>query len=194
MSPIGINPPEQKDLLELEGVIERVIYSNEENGYTVCELSLSDEEYITAVGVMPYAVVGESVKALGQWTVHPSFGRQFKVEYFEKQLPATTSTILKYLSAKTVKGIGPKTAARVALELKDKIAKNFPQFSTAPDDMSEFVPAEPAASANNLSDARDALAVLGYSRSEIAAALKDVNPASPVEDIIKTALGQLMKF
>ena len=112
MSPLGTNPPEQKDLLELEGVIERVIYSNEENGYTVCELSLSDEEYITAVGTMPYAVVGESVKALGQWTVHPSFGRQFKVEYFEKQLPATTSTILKYLSSKTVKGIGPKTAKR----------------------------------------------------------------------------------
>ena len=70
MSPLGTNPPEQKDLLELEGVIECVIYSNEENGYTVCELSLSDEEYITAVGTMPYAVVGESVKALGQWTVH----------------------------------------------------------------------------------------------------------------------------
>lgn len=110
MPPIGTNQPEQKDLLELEGVIERVIYANEENGYTVCELSLSDEEYITAVGTMPYAVVGESVKALGEWTVHPSFGRQFKVEYFEKQLPATTSTILKYLSSKTVKGIGPKTA------------------------------------------------------------------------------------
>lgn len=91
-------------------------------------------------------------------------------------------------------GVGPKTAARVALELKDKIAKNFPQFSSSPDDISEFVPAAPASSANNLSDARDALAVLGYSRSEIAAALKDVDPASPVEDIIKAALGQLMKF
>lgn len=91
-------------------------------------------------------------------------------------------------------GIGPKTAARVALELKDKIAKNFPQFASAPDDMSDFVPAAPAASANNLGDARDALTVLGYSRSEIAAALKDADPASPVEDIIKTALAQLMKF
>ena len=91
-------------------------------------------------------------------------------------------------------GVGPKTAARVALELKDKIAKNFPQFSSSTDDISEFVPAAPASSANNLSDARDALAVLGYSRSEIAAALKDVDPASPVEDIIKAALGQLMKF
>ena len=51
-------------------------------------------------------------------------------------------------------GIGPKTAARVALELKDKIAKNFPQFASAPDDMNDFVPAAPAASANNLGDAQ----------------------------------------
>ncbi|MBQ8578594.1 MAG: ATP-dependent RecD-like DNA helicase [Clostridia bacterium] len=101
---------EEKDLLELEGVVERVIYKNDANGYAICELSLSDEEYITIVGTMPYVSVGESVKALGEWTVHPNFGRQFKVSYFEKQLPATTSTILKYLSSRTVKGIGPKTA------------------------------------------------------------------------------------
>ncbi|MGM9626285.1 MAG: ATP-dependent RecD-like DNA helicase, partial [Eubacteriales bacterium] len=101
---------DEKDLLELEGVIERVIYKNDANGYSVCEMSLSDEEYITAVGIMPYVSVGESVKALGEWTVHPNFGRQFKVSYFEKQLPATTATIQKYLSSRTVKGIGPKTA------------------------------------------------------------------------------------
>ena len=90
-------------------------------------------------------------------------------------------------------GIGPKTAARVALELKDKIAKNFPQFSNSDDSSDDYIPAASAAPVSNLNDAREALAVLGYSRSEIAAAMKDVNPASPVEDIIKTALGQLMK-
>lgn len=89
-------------------------------------------------------------------------------------------------------GVGPKTAARVALELKDKIAKNFPQFSTA-DDSGDYIPAASNAPVNNLNDAREALAVLGYSRSEIAAAMKDVDPASPVEDIIKAALSQLMK-
>ncbi len=102
--------PDDKDMVELEGTVERVIYSNEENGYSVCEMSLSDEDYITVVGTMPYVAVGESVKAVGTWTVHPNFGRQFKVAYFEKQLPATTATILKYLSSKTIKGIGPKTA------------------------------------------------------------------------------------
>lgn len=90
-------------------------------------------------------------------------------------------------------GVGPKTAARVALELKDKIAKNFPQFSDSADDAGDFIPAANT-SVSNLNDAREALAVLGYSRSEIAAAMKDVDPASPVEDIIKAALGQLMKY
>jgi len=89
-------------------------------------------------------------------------------------------------------GVGPKTAARVALELKDKISKNFPQFS-ASDVSGDYIPAAANAPVNNLNDAREALAVLGYSRSEIAAAMKDVDPASPVEDIIKAALGQLMK-
>ncbi len=101
---------EKKDLLEIEGVVERVIYTNEANGYSVIEVSLSDNDYITAVGIMPYVAVGESIRATGAWTVHPQFGRQFKVELFEKQLPATQATILKYLSSKTVKGIGPKTA------------------------------------------------------------------------------------
>lgn len=89
-------------------------------------------------------------------------------------------------------GVGPKTAARVALELKDKIAKNFPQFNDTSDDPGDYIPAA-ASPANNLNDAREALAVLGYSRSEITAAMKDADPAAPVEDIIKTALGALMK-
>ncbi len=89
-------------------------------------------------------------------------------------------------------GVGPKTAARVALELKDKIARNFPQFSGT-EDSGDYIPAAGPATVSNLNDAREALAVLGYSRSEITAAMKDVDPASPVEDIIKAALGQLMK-
>ncbi len=89
-------------------------------------------------------------------------------------------------------GVGAKTAARVVLELKEKVAKNFPQFTG--DNI-----AEPAASAgkptksSSLTDARDALVVLGYSRSEVAAAMKNVDPTKSTEDIIKDALAVLMK-
>lgn len=90
-------------------------------------------------------------------------------------------------------GVGTKTAARVTLELKDKVKKTFPEYTTV--DMSEGVYDAPQQTndGSKLSDARDALAVLGYSRSEIASAMKNIDLAEPLEDIIKKALSTLMK-
>lgn len=90
-------------------------------------------------------------------------------------------------------GVGAKTAARVALELKDKIPKAFPYFASVSDN-SDIISTAPAASnSGKLTDVRDALSVLGYSRSEIAAAMKNVDLDLEVEDIIKAALAVLMK-
>ncbi len=101
----------------ISGVIEHITYANEENGYTVCRMSRDDtkdkNELVTLVGIMPTVKVGETVKAVGRWSFHQNFGRQFTVEYFEKQLPSSVSAILQYLSSRAVKGIGPKTAAKV---------------------------------------------------------------------------------
>lgn len=89
-------------------------------------------------------------------------------------------------------GVGGKTAARVVLELKDKLPKAFPEFDTAP--VQESPKAQKsAADKTKLKDAQDALAVLGYSRSEIAAAMKNVNMDGSVEDIIRESLTALMK-
>ncbi len=89
-------------------------------------------------------------------------------------------------------GVGNKTAARVVLELKDKMAKAFPEFDTS------LTPDTPkvtkaAVDKTKIKDAQDALAVLGYSRSEIAAAMKAVNTDGTVEDIIRESLSALMK-
>ena len=89
-------------------------------------------------------------------------------------------------------GVGPKTASRVVLELKDKIPKAFPAFSASPDADDGNLPAGPNPTAA-LADAREVLATLGYSRSEIAAALKNVNPSAEADVIIKEALAALMK-
>ncbi len=97
------------------GVIENVIYSNEQNGYSVCELDTGDE-LITVVGVMPYINAGESIKARGKWVSHPSYGKQFQVEYYEKQLPATAEAIEKYLSSGMIKGVGAVTAKRIVAQ------------------------------------------------------------------------------
>ena len=89
-------------------------------------------------------------------------------------------------------GVGAKTAARVILELKSKFAKLYPDTDGIPD-----APAAPkktsATDTAKLSDAKEALAVLGYSRSEIVAALKNASMDDSLEDIIKKALAQLMK-
>ena len=101
---------------KISGVIEHITYRNEENGYTVCHISeedKADSEIITLVGIMPMVKVGETINAIGKWSFHQTFGRQFSVEYFEKHLPTSTSAILQYLSSGTVKGIGPKTAVKV---------------------------------------------------------------------------------
>ncbi len=98
---------------EIAGMVEHIIYQNEENGYTVCEIMTQEDELVTMVGEMPYLGDGETVRALGKWTVHPTFGRQFRVEYYEKALPATESAILKYLSSQTIKGIGPAIAIKI---------------------------------------------------------------------------------
>lgn len=103
----------EKELITVEGIVEHVVYQNEQNGYSVLDLAISETELITLTGIMPYIREGETLKAMGGWEIHPTFGRQFKVEYFEKSLPASESAILKYLSSRSVKGIGPVTARRI---------------------------------------------------------------------------------
>ncbi len=102
------------DLLDcVEGTVERIIYTNEENGYSVVRLILPSDEELTVVGVLPYITEGETVTAYGQYTTHPKFGRQFSVEYYEKQLPKTEGAIYKYLASRTIKGIGPISARKI---------------------------------------------------------------------------------
>jgi exodeoxyribonuclease V alpha subunit len=98
--------------LYLDGVVEDIIYSNGENGYTVCTVNCGGEP-ITLVGIMPYVGEGETIRVQGEWQVHSTFGRQFRVDYFEKKLPTTQAAILKYLASGAIKGIGPVTAERI---------------------------------------------------------------------------------
>ena len=66
------------------GTVEDIKFRNEQNGYTVLEIGC-DEELVTAVGTFADISVGETVRLSGFWTFHPTFGRQFKVEAFERE-------------------------------------------------------------------------------------------------------------
>ena len=105
---------ENSKLVSIEGTVENIIYENADNGYTVLDLSCdTDDDIITACGILPGSAVGDKMKLVGEWTHHKNYGRQFSVAYYEKQLPATSNEILRYLSSRAVKGIGPKTAQKL---------------------------------------------------------------------------------
>ena len=87
-------------------------------------------------------------------------------------------------------GIGPKTAARIVLELKDKISKDTMTVSHASTGNS---PAKSTTMSKNLSEACEALAVLGYDKNTILSAIKDIDPSTEVGLIIKTALKKLAR-
>ena len=100
-------------IVEIKGSVEGIIYANEENGYTICDIGTEDGELITAVGILPYISEGDSLTVYGKWVHNPKYGRQFSVERFEKSLPADKASMLRYLASRAIKGIGPKTAQRI---------------------------------------------------------------------------------
>ena len=127
-------PMDEQGLIKLSGNIEHVIYSNEENGFAICDLGTDTDDLITITGILPYIGEGDVVTVYGRWVHNPKYGRQFKVEQSEKQLPADRASILRYLSSGTIKGIGPKTAQRIVDEFGDEtfdVMENHPEWLSA---------------------------------------------------------------
>lgn len=102
----------EKNYEQIGGTIAGIVYSNNENGYTVLRLNTADG-VVTAVGCIPDAVVGESLILTGNWTSHQNYGQQFKAELVERKLPEDKKAIYEYLAFGAVKGIGPATAAAI---------------------------------------------------------------------------------
>ena len=124
-------PMDEQGLLRLTGSIEHVIYSNEENGFAICDLGTDTDDLVTITGILPYVGEGDMVTVYGRWVHNPKYGRQFKVEQSEKQLPADKASILRYLSSSTIKGIGPKTAQRIVDEFGEEtfdVMENHPDW------------------------------------------------------------------
>ncbi|MEU4498737.1 ATP-dependent RecD-like DNA helicase [Streptomyces sp. NPDC023998] len=99
----------------VEGVLERITYANEENGYTVARVDTGrgGGDLLTVVGSLLGAQPGESLRMEGRWGSHPQYGKQFTVENYTTVLPATIQGIRRYLGSGLIKGIGPKIAERI---------------------------------------------------------------------------------
>jgi ATP-dependent exoDNAse (exonuclease V) alpha subunit len=111
----------------LTGVLERIIFHNEENHYTIAEFrpdtrpaaiktpASSDEkiEKVTIVGALPSVECGETLHLTGEWTQHSQHGAQFKIATFKSELPASVYGIRKYLGSGLVPGIGKAYANKI---------------------------------------------------------------------------------
>ena len=94
------------------GYIEKIVYRNEDNGYSVLSVSFDGDE-ITCVGTFQYINEGEYVEFFGETTEHPSYGEQFRVEKYEIKPPEDEKAVLKYLGSGAIKGIGVGLATRI---------------------------------------------------------------------------------
>lgn len=100
------------ELENLTGTIEDITYQNESTGFAVIEVDAGDE-YVTVVGVLGNVMIGEEAVFQGEWTMHQSFGRQFKAVRLQRTLPADASGMLRFLSAGIIKGVREATATKI---------------------------------------------------------------------------------
>ena len=110
----------EQDLEIIQGTIAAIVYQNYDNGYAVLRVDVGAKQVVTVVGTIPLPAVGERLLVTGKWSTHASYGRQFEAEFLERLMPQTAMDILNYLSSRIIKGIGPKSAARIVEHFGDQ--------------------------------------------------------------------------
>jgi exodeoxyribonuclease V alpha subunit len=98
----------------LDGVVEKITYVNEENGYTIGRLKVPRNRHqLLLAGHLPAVNVGEGLRVEGHWIQHPQYGRQFQVSRYQTAAPGTVTALKKYLSSGLLKGVGPVLAEHI---------------------------------------------------------------------------------
>ena len=92
--------------MKISGVVEGVVYRNDENGYSVLNLSGGT----TAIGFFPYIVAGNEIDLVGDWVSNAKYGKQFKVAEHEIKPPSNIEQIRQFIGSGLISGIGEKTA------------------------------------------------------------------------------------
>lgn len=147
---------------KLTGYVEHIIYRNADNGYTVLNL-VSGEEEITCVGIFSAIAEGENIEASGDYTDHPTYGKQFKVESFEEKAPEDEEAIERYLGSGAIRGIGLALAARIVRRFKAdtfRIIEEEPERLAEVKGISERKAMEIADQVNEKRDLRQAMIFL----------------------------------
>lgn len=103
---------------QLQGLVEHIVYHNNENGYTVLNLMCQGDE-VVCVGTMPVISEGEYIKAEGDYVEHATYGQQFKISTFSVEVPEDIYSLERYLASGAIKGIGPKMAHKIVGKFKE---------------------------------------------------------------------------
>ena len=103
---------ENNDLKCLTADVEDVVYFNEDTGYIVLDMSV-DEKLFTAVGNMGDVREGERLTMYGDYITSTKYGKQFKVEMFERTIPQDVVSIQKYLGSGVIRGVGSSAAKKI---------------------------------------------------------------------------------
>ena len=159
---------EREDILSeqietVEGYVEKIVFRNAENGYTVLSLSSEDEDELTCVGTFSFINEGEYVKLKGTMTAHNVYGEQLRVESYEVKEPTDLVSMERYLGSGAIKGVGPALAARMVRHFKEdtfRIIEDEPERLTAVKGISERISREIAIQFEEKRELRSAMLFL----------------------------------
>lgn len=151
-----------EELETLEGYVERIVFRNEENGYTVLSLVNEDIE-MTCVGTFSYIDEGEFLCVQGKYIEHTVYGEQLKVESYEVKEPSDMISMEKYLGSGAIKGIGTALAARIVRKFKKdtfRVIEEEPERLTEIKGISERIAKEIAIQFEEKRELRNAMLFL----------------------------------
>lgn len=146
----------------IKGYIEHIIYRNTDNGYTVLNL-VSEEKEVTCVGMFRTIDQGETIEAEGNYTAHPVYGEQFKIERYQVSAPEDALSMERYLGSGAIKGVGEALAARIVKKFGDntfRIIEEEPERLAEVKGISERKAKEIALQVYEKKDAREAMIFL----------------------------------
>lgn len=147
---------------KIKGYIEHIIYRNADNGYTVFEL-IAEGKGVTCVGGFQTIEQGETIEAEGDYTAHPVYGEQFKIEQYRIVEPNDAVSMERYLGSGTIKGVGEVLAARIVKKFGDdtfRIIEEEPERLAEVKGISERKAREIAIQVYEKKDAREAMTFL----------------------------------
>lgn len=114
-STLSVHPTDHPAAEQIDGIVDRITYINEENGWTIARLKVPrQKQLLTIAGYLPAISIGEGLRIEGEWINHPQYGRQFSVNSYKSAAPGTLAALKRYLGSGLLKGVGPVMAEHIA--------------------------------------------------------------------------------